>query len=58
MIDHNRHIMSQCSRYVSDLRTDLPHCDENEEDEVLEDGVYFVRLSPEPAATEGLALAR
>ena len=29
-----------------------------EDDEVLESGVYYVRLSPEPAASEGLALGR
>jgi hypothetical protein len=31
---------------------------QNEEDEILEDGVYFVRLTPELAGTEGLALGR
>lgn len=30
---------------------------ENEDGDLLEGGVYYVRLSPEPAATEGLALA-
>ena len=31
---------------------------ENENDEVLESGIYFVRLSPEPVAGDGLAMAR
>ena len=31
---------------------------ENEDGEVLEGGVYYVRLSPEPAASDGLAMAR
>lgn len=31
---------------------------QNEDDEVLESGVYFVRLSAEPTDTEGLAMAR